>query len=169
MSMLQVLNSKERNEAFLKFLLFFLVTTGLLVLGVFFNYKLPLKENKKLLEQLTIQGQLEMKQQLFVQHMAQAMALLDSMDKAPANKDRIVIELDGKFRNMDDLKSTKGSIYASFNEAVIKNLMDLKQQKLMLLKLADKTKYLADLEQKLRIFQADLEQRTRDIDLLRSR
>lgn len=167
--MLQVLNSKERNEAFLKFLLFFLVTTGLLVLGVFFNYKLPLKENKKLLEQLTIQGQLEMKQQLFVQHMAQAMALLDSMDKAPANKDRIVIELDGKFRNMDDLKSTKGSIYASFNEAVIKNLMDLKQQKLMLLKLADKTKYLADLEQKLRIFQADLEQRTRDIDLLRSR
>ena len=38
-------NAKERNIAFIKYILLFIVTTGLIILAVFFGYRLPIKEN----------------------------------------------------------------------------------------------------------------------------
>lgn len=168
MSMMQVLNSKERNAAFLKFLLFFVITAILLITAVFFNFRLPLKENRKMQERLTIQGEREMKQQLFVQHMSQAMLLLDSLEKNPQNKDRIEIELNGKVSNLSDLKAKDG-IFANLNEGVIKNILEVKQQKLQMIKMVDKVNSVVDLERDLRNCRADLEQRTRDLDLMQRR
>lgn len=169
MSMIQVLNSKERNEAFLKFLLFFVITAALLITAVFFNFRLPLKENRKMQERLTIQGEREMKQQLFVQHMGKAMLWLDSLEKNPLNKDRIEMELTSNVTSMSSLQLKDGSIFASFNDAVVKNMLELKQQKLQMIKMVDKVNSVTDLERDLRNCRADLEQRTRDLDLMQRR
>ena len=45
---MDILNKKERTSAFLLFLLMFIITTGVLFFAVFFNYRLPLKENEVL-------------------------------------------------------------------------------------------------------------------------
>ncbi|UGU17167.1 type VI secretion system transmembrane protein TssO [Sinomicrobium kalidii] len=45
---MEILNKKERVSAFLLFLLMLVITVGILVFAVFFNYKLPWKENEAL-------------------------------------------------------------------------------------------------------------------------
>mgnify|MGYP006203762327 CR=1 FL=1 len=42
---MDILNKKERFNAFMLFLLMFFITTGVLIAAIFFNFKLPLKEN----------------------------------------------------------------------------------------------------------------------------
>lgn len=45
---MDILNKKERNSAFLLFLLMFVITTGVLIFALFFDFRLPLKENEVL-------------------------------------------------------------------------------------------------------------------------
>ncbi|MGS2763990.1 type VI secretion system TssO [Sinomicrobium sp. M5D2P9] len=45
---MEILNKKERVSAFLLFLLMLIITVGILVFAVFFNYKLPWRENEAL-------------------------------------------------------------------------------------------------------------------------
>ena len=49
---MKALNAKERNRAFLKFLLFFVFTLVLVVTAIYFDFKLPLKENSYLQKQI---------------------------------------------------------------------------------------------------------------------
>mgnify|MGYP003672431991 FL=1 len=44
-------NTKDRRNSFLKFLLLFLLTTGTIITAIFFNFKVPAKENALLKEQ----------------------------------------------------------------------------------------------------------------------
>ena len=63
--MLQILNSTERNQAFLKFLLFFLITVSLIVWAVYFNVNMPRKENVILKSEVNATRQQESNQMLF--------------------------------------------------------------------------------------------------------
>ncbi|HLA57996.1 MAG TPA: type VI secretion system TssO, partial [Puia sp.] len=78
--MLKALNAKERNQAFLKFLLFFLLTLVLVVTAIYFDFKLPLKENNYLQKEIDQQRQIEHNQENFVNTMNEAVRLLDSLD-----------------------------------------------------------------------------------------
>ncbi len=57
MLMQQVLNTNDRNTAFLKFLGFFVVTVVIVVVAVYFDYRLPTRENKVLLDEVNLQRQ----------------------------------------------------------------------------------------------------------------
>jgi len=48
-----VLNHKERNRAFLKFLFFFIISVWLIVGAIYFDMRIPYKENDVLREQVT--------------------------------------------------------------------------------------------------------------------
>lgn len=45
---MEILNKKERVSAFLLFILMLIITVGVLIFAIFFNYKLPWKENQAL-------------------------------------------------------------------------------------------------------------------------
>ncbi|PQL90673.1 type VI secretion system TssO [Apibacter adventoris] len=63
---MEVLNKKERVTSFLLFILLFLITTVIIVLAIFYNYQLPLKEiaelkkqNQSMINEFSYQGRFE--------------------------------------------------------------------------------------------------------------
>lgn len=165
--MQKILNSKERNQAFLKFLLFFSVTVALIVIAVYFNFRLPVKENNKLKERMTLQTQEEMKQEKFVENMDKAVMYLDSMDKDQKNIESIEMLLKGKINDLSTLEKDGYSPYARMNKLIVQRLLQLKEQKLQLYKLSDKANTLADMERKLQYTETQLNQKQQEIDQLR--
>ena len=76
--MAQVLNSRERTEAFLKFLIFFIVTVILIVAAIFFNFRMPVSENTMLLKERDIHSAQETNQRKFAE-IVQECRLLSSL------------------------------------------------------------------------------------------
>ncbi len=79
---MEILNKKERRNSFLLFLLILIITLGTLMLGVFFNNKLPWKENA-ILRKENKQVQYELNYQVrFAQELKILNKALDSLGKA---------------------------------------------------------------------------------------
>ena len=80
---MDILNKKERFNAFMLFLLMFFITTGVLITAVFFNFKLPLKENEVLKsENDKMNAQFTFNKD-FTDRMEAIGKLVDSLDKSP--------------------------------------------------------------------------------------
>lgn len=80
---MDILNKKERFNAFMLFLLMFFITTGVLITAVFFNFKLPLKENEVLkTENDKMNAQFTFNKD-FTDRMEAIGKLVDSLDKSP--------------------------------------------------------------------------------------
>ena len=136
--MQQVLNNKERNEAFLKFLLFFIITIVLVVLAIFFDFKLPVRENKALREKVGQGFHQDADQQKFVLLMNQGISLLDSMDKNNgSNLDQINAQLVGKINNEMMLRESGNPTYKTMNKAIADKLDELRVKKVKLKELGE--------------------------------
>ena len=167
MSMQQVLNNQERNQAFLKFLLFFLITIVLVIAAVYFNVRLPVVENKELQKQMTVYNQQDMSQEVFVKNMDEAVVYLDSLDKDPKNQEQIVMQLGAKIENLNKLQQKGNSPYARMNAMITYRPTEMKNQKMQLNKLTGKAETLADIEKKLNDCQVQLIQKDAQLDALR--
>jgi hypothetical protein len=161
--MQQVLNSKERNEALLKFLLFFLVTIILVVMAVFFDTKLPLRENGALRDKVNLQFQQESDQQKFVRRMNEAIGLLDSIDRNSGNgSDLFNTQLKSKTDyEMDPLKESTNKTYSSMNKAIIDMLNKLYKKNEDLQKLSGADAKITELQKQI----GDRTQQLRDAEM----
>ncbi|MFT3701413.1 MAG: type VI secretion system TssO [Agriterribacter sp.] len=167
MSIQKILNSQERTQAFLKFLLFFFITIVLVIIAVFFNFRLPLKDNESLTERLAIQRKEEMNQEKFAENMDKALMYLDSLDKDKKNLESIDILLKGKIEDLSILQQKAFTPYGRMNKVIIEKLLELKSQKLQLIKLSDKATAMAETEQKLQNAEIQLTQKQQELDQLR--
>jgi|SRR5882757_1318542 len=166
--MQQVLNSKERNEAFLKFLLFFLVTVILIVLAVFFNYRLPRSENKVLQEEVNMQRQQEAAQAKFVTKMNEAVVLLDSMDKGAANVEQVNSQLTGKLTEMELLRQKDDpSPYGRMHNAILDKLFQLQQSKASVRDLRKKADLYNSAQDELNTVKSQLAAANNELDAIR--
>ena len=134
---MKALNAKERNRAFLKFLLFFVFTLVLVVTAIYFDFRLPLKENSYLQKQIDQQRQIEHNQENFVNTMNEAVRLLDSLDKPGTDMTQIDAQLDQKMIELDGLKQKDFSAYGKMDRAILDKFLDLKRAKPKLKKLED--------------------------------
>ena len=80
---MDILNKKERLNAFLLFLLMFFITTGVLITAIYFNFKLPLKENEVLKTENDKMNAQFTFNKVFTEKMEGISKLVDSLDKAP--------------------------------------------------------------------------------------
>lgn len=129
MSMQQILNSKERKDAFLKFLTFFLVTVALVVTAVYFNFRLPLQQNKKLQEEKVLYNMQEDTQGRFVAVMNNTLGLLDSLDNDRVNRDIITAQIEVKVKEMETIRPKDMSAYSKMNKVIIEKITELKENK----------------------------------------
>jgi hypothetical protein len=127
--MQQVLNSQERNQAFLKFLLFFLITVVLVIAAIFFNFRLPVRENKMLQSEVDVQRTQDVNQQKFVGSMQDAVLLLDSLDKKGVNFEQINLQLNSKMQELAVLQQKDNTIYGKMDKMIIDKLTELQQAK----------------------------------------
>ena len=108
---MDILNKKERYSAFLLFLLMFSVTTGVLIFALFFDFRLPLKENEVLKsENEKIIGEFNF-QKVFTERVEYISKLVDSLDKTPERfpylEQSINVELVDLKRKADSLEGSK--------------------------------------------------------------
>ena len=78
-------NSKERRNSFLKFLILFVVTVGMIVGAVFFSYQIPKKENAELRAHTKVLEDGMVFQKNFYNEMRIVKNMLDSLDAPGAN------------------------------------------------------------------------------------
>lgn len=165
--MQQVLNSKERNEAFLKFLIFFLVTLILVILAIYFNFRLPVRENKMLQDEIETQRQQDMNQSKFVARMQEAIVLLDSLGKGGPNVDQINLQLNGKLAEMAGLEQKDNNLYGKMDKAIVEKFTDLQLSKRTLSSLQEKADKISAMEADLNTTKSQLIQANADLDAFR--
>lgn len=155
--MQQVLNSQERNQAFLKFLLFFVITVALVIWAVFYNFNmLPQRVNAMLTAEVEGFRLQENNQKNFVAKLAQADLLLDSLDKKETNFGQIKLQLDTRINELDNLSAKDSNPYGKMNKDIVAKMSIILQDKVALRDAAAN-------EAKLIAVQADLERAKSDI------
>jgi DNA repair ATPase RecN len=165
--MLKALNAKERNRVFLKFLLFFLLTLVLVVTAIYFDFKLPLKENSYLQKEIDQQRQIEHNQENFVNTMNDAVKLLDSLDKPGTDMTQISAQLDQKMIELDGLKQKDYSAYGKMDKAIVDKFWELSRAKPKLKKLEDDENKLSQLKADLNDANTKLEEAQTALDAYR--
>ena len=104
-------NSKERRNSFLKFLALFLFTVAMVVTAVYFNFKVPKKENQILKAQaLNIKKEMDF-QNNFNKEMSTVKNMIDSMDVPGQNISYQNSLISTKLVDMQKMIPTKDSTY----------------------------------------------------------
>lgn len=165
--MQQVLNSKERNEAFLKFLVFFVVTLILVILAIYFNFRLPIRENRMLQDEIETQRQQDANQTKFVAKMQEAIVLLDSLGKGGPNTEQVNLQLNGKLAELSGLQLKDNNLYGKMDKAIVEKFSDLQLWKRNLLNLQEKADKMSSLETELNTTKSQLIQAQSDLDAYR--
>jgi hypothetical protein len=165
--MSSVINSKERNRAFLKFLFFFIISVWLIVGAVYFNMKVPHKENAVLREQVMRYRAQSLAQERFVTSMDQAKVLIDSLKQPGVNSMYLNQQIAGKLRELTDLQYKDSSMYSRMNKNVLDLYLRYQDATNKVVSMGDLPKQLEDYKTRFEQSQRDLDQARRDLDLLR--
>jgi Type VI secretion system, TssO len=128
--MAQVLNVRERSQSFWKFLLFFGITLVVVVTAVFFDFRMPLVENRKLKEEVDVQRQLTTSQSKFANKLQEVIMWQDSIEKE--QRATMVTQLNEELtRKITDLKNLnpfeeQGTTYGKVNKIIVDKLLDIR-------------------------------------------
>jgi hypothetical protein len=131
--MLRVLNARERNEAFLQFIVFFVLTTALVVGAIYFDFRLPLTEIKHLREEVSAQEMQSQNQVRFVAKMEEAKLYLDSLNKTPASAKMLEFQLNDIIKQLTQLQQKDESVYGRMNATIVETFIELQQDRLALI------------------------------------
>lgn len=128
--MQQVLNTQERNRAFLKFLAFFLVTVALVVAAVFFPFKVvPSEQNKKLLLESKRQDKSNDDEDKFVARMSTVNLLFDSLKKPGIDYNLVDRSLVDELNELLKLQSNDNPLYDKLNKELVEKFAALKTER----------------------------------------
>jgi type VI secretion system TssO-like protein len=156
--MLTVLNSKDRNRAFVKFIALFVITTVLIISAAYVDFRGLPESRKSFLEQkFRVQRIESLNQEEFVSHMEKARGLLDSMGRNPDQQTQLEILLTGKLNDMERSRQKDSSLYGKIDTRVLEAFMELQRMKKDRVALADMAGKAKALEQKLAQCEAALD------------
>lgn len=162
---MDILNRKERTSAFLLFLLMFIITTGVLFFAIFFNYKLPLKENEvlksendKILTEFNFQKQ-------FSDRLEHIGVLIDSLDKAPESFQFIEQNISFELVDLKEKIPADSDQGLKLYDNVILTINDLVKTKKLLLQVNDSKKEIDVLNKQLKEYEEENKELLRDLRL----
>jgi hypothetical protein len=154
--MQQVLNAKDRNQAFFQFLVLFLISVSLVVGAVYFNYKMPAKVNNILQDQINMQQSREQYQQKFIGRMLEAKLYLDSLSKDGVNVSLLDMQLTEHITDLLNLQQKDSSLYDQMDKVIIETFLELQQAKKALISSKGNLDKINSLEEELAKCKADL-------------
>lgn len=164
---MDILNKKERLSAFLLFLLMFIITTGVLISALFFNYKLPLKENEvlknendKILTEFNFQKKFSEK----IEHIS---VLIDSLDKAPESFPFIEQTINFELVDLKEKIPADSDKGLKIYDNVILTIKDLVNAKKQLLQVNDSKKEIDALNNQIKSYEDENKDLMRDLELAR--
>lgn len=161
-------NSKERQTAFLKYLLLFLVTVLTIVFAIYFNYKVPNKENDLLKTQIkSVEKEMEF-QNNFSDEMRAVKSMIDSLDIPGQNISYQNSLVSAKLVELQKTIPSKDSTYRYDMYTNIVNIyVELQDTKGELRSLNDAKSTIDEYKEALDRCRADLKQTERDLFIAR--
>ncbi len=154
---MQVLNKQERTTAFLWFLLFFVVTVGLFVIAVFFNYQVPVRENTVLRKELNTFRQEQAFQADFSQNLDKVKANLDSINMPSQNAVYMDQQIGKTLSNMHDAIPRDVVTHYGLYDNFVQMGLSLQQSKQQLRGLQDAQRTIAELKEKVQDLTSQLD------------
>jgi hypothetical protein len=162
------LNSKARNEAFMKFLLFFLIAVIMVCGAVYFDFKVPRKENQLLKERAEQVHTQMLAQEKFTSTLVQVKSLIDSIGKPGVNSIYQSQLVSAKLKDLTaEQFISDSSMQARMNRAVLDVYLDYNKVKSEMVTMGDAPTQIATLRSEKDQLQRDLDQLRRDLDLCR--
>jgi Type VI secretion system, TssO len=158
-------NTAERSSAFWKFIFFFLMSVLMVTTAVYFDFKMPFKENdilKEKVEKIRIQSMAEEK---FTNSMMQAKSLIDSMGKPGVNVKYIGDQVSDRLRDLTNMHIADSSLQGSMNKVMIDVFLDYNKLKAEMINLSDAQSQIAILSSKNEQLLSERDQLRRDLDL----
>lgn len=162
---MDILNKKERTSAFLLFLLMFFVTTGVLFFAIFFNYRLPLKENEvlknendKILAEFNFQKKFSEK----IEHIG---VLIDSLDKSPESFQFIEQNISFELVELKEKIPADSDQSLKLYDNVIITITDLVNSKKLLLQVNDSKKEIDLLNTQIKAYEEENKDLIRELRL----
>lgn len=162
---MDILNKKERTSAFLLFLLMFIVTTGVLFFAIFFNYRLPLKENEvlknendKILAEFNFQKKFSEK----IDHIS---VLIDSLDKSPESFQFIEQNISFELVDLKEKIPADSDQSLKLYDNVILTITDLVNTKKLLLQVNDSKKEIDLLNTQIKAYEEENKDLIRELRL----
>lgn len=123
------LNTHERQAAFQRFLLFFILTVCIIVAAVFFGVKIPYAENEKLQAQLTAVDKENHFRDDFTNAMADAQSLLDTVNIDPQKSGLLDGRITQKIQEMDAMLAKNDVTSKTLYNQIIKSLNNTQSDK----------------------------------------
>lgn len=165
--MAHVVNSKERNVAFRKFLGFFLLAVLMVVGAVYFNTRIPAKDNAMMREQLSSFRTQAMAQEKFVKSMDEAKVLIDSLNRPGANTIYLNQLIAARIRELAQLQYKDSSMFSRLNKNVLDVFLRYQESANKVVNMGDLPRQLEDYKTRYDQAQRDLDNARRDLDVLR--
>ncbi len=165
--MAHVLNAKERNQSFWKFMAFFLLSTLMVVGAVYFDTRIPAKDNEMLREEVMRYRTQAQAQERFVKNMDDAKNLIDSLSKPGTNIIYLNQQIAAKIRELSDLQYRDSSMYNRLNKNVIDVFLRYHSAVNEVVNLGNVPKELNEYKTKYAEAQRDLQNAQRDLDMCR--
>lgn len=164
---MEILNKKERVSAFLLFMLMFIVTTGVLFFAIFFNYRLPIKENEVLRAENEKIVEAFNFQKTFSDRTERIGVLIDSLDKSPESFPFIEQKINYELVDLNEAIPTDSDRTLRLYDNVIINMKNLVNAKKLLLQVNDSKKQIDMLNEQIKAYEDENKELLRDLEMAR--
>ena len=165
--MAHIVNAKERDTAFWKFLFFFLLSTLLVTGAVYFDTRIPAKDNAIMRDQISAYKTQAQAQEKFVRSMDEAKALIDSLSRPGSNNVYLNQQIAAKIRELAQLQYKDSTMYSRLNKNVLDVFLRYQEATNKAVGMGNLPQQLDDYRTKYEQAQRDLDNTRRDLDVLR--
>ena len=165
--MAHIVNAKERDTAFWKFLFFFLLSTLLVTGAVYFDTRIPAKDNAIMRDQISAYKTQAQAQEKFVRSMDEAKALIDSLSRPGSNNVYLNQQIAAKIRELAQLQYKDSTMYSRLNKNVLDVFLRYQEAANKVAGMGDLPQQLEETRSKYEQAQRDLDNTRRDLDVLR--
>lgn len=162
-----IINAKLRSEAYLKFLLFFVITVFIIVSAVYFDVRIPSKDNDMLREKIKTYENQVYNQQQFIAAAQTAKNLIDSMNRLGQYNALLEREIARQLEIIRNPGNQDNSIYSTMNKDVFNVLYDYNELNKKFIGSKDATQQVERLRSELSQCDTKRAEAERDLDLYR--
>jgi hypothetical protein len=166
--MAPALNSKERNKAFWKFVLFFSISVVVICMAVFVNFIVPSKENKILKEKAGKFQAHASSEEKFSANLLEVDKLLDSLNSPGVNEVYITQLINSKINEMTKANHDDKEAAGKADQIILDVLLKYSLTKSKLSKLSNASQELESYKRDLQACRLELEGARNTITLLRN-
>jgi uncharacterized coiled-coil DUF342 family protein len=161
------INAPERRKSFITFLLFYLLTTALIVTAVFFGMRVPFKQNQRLNDQIAVYDKERAFSETFNTRASEIKSLLDSVNRAGVQAELVDGKISENLSRLNNMIDNEGTSIKKPYQDIVQNYADLQAAKKQLRDASGKDANLSQYLQQIEMLKSDLNQSRSEANALR--